>query len=65
MQLKLRHVCFPKVRLIYKSEVLVLMYSASGTAILMNKICAQFEFCAQIKLPVGGSLDIKEERLET
>lgn len=53
MQLKLRHVCFPKVRLIYKSEVLVLMYSASGTAILMNKICAQFEFCAQIKLPVG------------
>lgn len=27
----------------------------------MNKICAQSELCAQIKLLVGGSLDIREE----
>lgn len=38
------------------------MYSA---VVLMNKICAQSEWCAQIKLLVGGSLDVKEERLES
>lgn len=58
MQLKLFYVYFRKEHNMFKSKVFVLMYSACGTAFLMNKICAQYEFCSQIKFLVGGSLDI-------
>lgn len=63
MQLELLHVPFTyRTSDLYVRGACIYVF-CHGTVILMNKIWAQSEFCAQIKLLVGGSLDIGEEGL--